>query len=355
MDKLQSALVFLHSQIFDPARLPVAASALFLVIILGVVFGPLFGNANPIFWRAVDFLFGPLGSRLDKTERKAGDLLTRGTIITLIGAGMAFLVGIFFQTLSRHFPNFLVVDILSLTLILSAGAGWHALIRLYKAIVGRNVKGAFYALSVTTRNNLSVADEYTITRVGIGMAARLFDKGVISPILWYLIAGLPAAFLYAGLAAFSWRFGKEGFTKGFGRTALALEKLMGFIPDIVAGILISLAGLLTPTAGMTRSFIGLFHFGRGRAHYAEGGAAVTAMAWALKVSMGGATQDLEGSAIRRDWAGPKGATAQLEAKHLHRGLYIIVMAHLLFFAALMGAILLDGYGFLSQGMLDGTG
>ena len=337
----------IHDQIFDPARLPVAVGAILIVCVIGVLTGPLFGNANPLFWRTVDFLFGPLGSRLDKTERKAGDLITRGTIIALTGAIMAFLLGQFFQTLSHHYPNWLIVDIVALSLILSAGAGWNALIRLYKAVHGKTIKGAFYTLATTTRSNLTTADEFTITRVGIGMGAKIFDKGIVGPVLWYLIGGLPAAYLYAGLAALSWRFGKEGFTKGFGATALALEKLMGFIPNVFSGILLSLGGLLTPTAGMTRSFIGLFHFNEGRAHYAEGGAPVTAMAWALKVSLGGATQDIDGSAIKRGWAGPKGATAQLNAKHLHRALYILVMAHLLLVATLLVGIVIDGRGFFS--------
>jgi len=348
MDKIIVFLDNLHAQIFDPERLPVAVIALTLVSVPGVLFGALGGNANPLFWRTVDFLFGPLGSKLDKTERKAGDLITRGTIITLTAVAMAFLLGQAFQTLSTEYPNYRIVDIVALSLIMGAGAGWNALGRLYKAVNGKNmVKGAFYALATTTRSNLTTADEYTITRVGIGMGARLFDKGVVAPVLWYLIGGLPVAYLYAGLAALSWRFGKEGFTKGFGNTALALEKLMGFIPNVFSGVLVSLAGLLTPTAGMTRSFIGLFHFNKGRAHYHEGGATVTAMAWALKVSLGGATQDVDGSAIKRGWAGPDGATAQLDAKHLHRALYILVMAHLLFAMTLLVGIVIEGHGLFS--------
>jgi adenosylcobinamide-phosphate synthase len=348
IDQLSDFIGAIHAQIFDPARLPVAVCAALIVCIVGVLSGALFGNANPIFWRTVDFLFGPLGSRLDKTERKAGDLMTRGMIITITGMVMAFMLGQFFQSLSYHYQNWLIVDIVALSLILSAGAGWHALIRLYKALHGKNmVKGAFYALATTTRSNLTTADEFTITRVGIGMGAKIFDKGIVAPVLWYLIGGLPAAYLYAGLAALSWRFGKEGFTKGFGSMTLALEKLMGFVPNVLSGVLISLAGLLTPTAGMTRSIIGLFHFKTGRAHYHEGGAPVTAMAWALKVSLGGATQDMDGSAIKRGWAGPDGATAQLNAKHLHRALYILVMAHLLFLTALLMGIVIDGRGFFS--------
>lgn len=348
MENFFSFFTELHSQIFDPDRLPVAAAALGVVALLGALTGPLAGNANPLFWRTVDFLFGPLGSKLDKTERKSADLATRGTIITITAMIMAFMVGRAFQIVSREYQTYLIVDIVALSMVMSAGAGWFALIRLYKALAGAGtVKGAFYTLATTTRSNLTTADEYTITRVGIGMGAKLLDKAVVGPVLWYLIAGLPAAYLYAGLAALSWRFGKEGFTKGFGNPALALEKLMGFAPNVFAGVLISLAGLLTPTAGMTRSFIGLFHFGKGSAAYEEGGAPVTAMAWALKVSLGGATQDIDGSAIKRGWAGPDGATAQLNAKHLHRGLYILVMAHLLFLAAILAGIVLYGRGIFS--------
>lgn len=338
----------LHAQIFDPDRLPVATCAILVVTVLGALTGPLGGNANPFFWRAIDLLFGSVGSKLDKTERKAGDLATRGLIITIMALVMGFLVGQFFQSLSRHYPNFLIVDIVALSIIMSAGAGWYALIRLYKALHSKElIKGAFYTLAATTRTNLSTSDEFTITRVGIGMGARLLDKAVVGPVIWYLIAGLPAAYLYATMAALGWRFGKDGFTKGFGAPALAMERLLGFVPNVLAGLLISLGGLLTPTAGMTRSLMSLFPAKKGHATYEQGGAPVTAMAYALKVGIGGATQDQDGSAIPRGWAGPEGATAKLDAKHLHRALYILVMAHLVFLLGLLAAVVLHGHGVFS--------
>ncbi len=335
----------LHAQVFDPDRLPVAVAAILIVSLIGAITGPFGGNANPLLWRAADFLFGPLGNRLDKAERKAGDLATRGLIVTVMALVLGYMLGQFFSSLSKHYPNFLIVDIVALSIVMSAGAGWYALIRLYKALHSKNlIKGAFYTISTTTRNNLSVADEFTITRVGIGMGAKIFDKGAAGPVVWYLIAGLPAAYIYATLAALSWRFGKEGFTKGFGSTAMALEKLMGFVPNVLAGMLIGFGGLLTPTAGMTRSLVAILPAQKGHADYQQGGAPVTAMAYALKVSLGGATQDHEGSAIQRGWAGPEGATAKLEAGHLRRALYITVMAHLLFLAGLLAAIVLHGHG-----------
>ncbi len=336
----------IHEQIFDPARLPVAACAMVFVAFMGALGMAISGNANPLAWRGVDLFFGPLGNKLDKTERSVSDLMTRGTMITIITIVIGFLIGTFFQTLSKHYPNFLMVDIVALSLVMTAGTVWQSLIRLHKALGSKDlVRGAFYTIAKTTRNNLAGSDEFTITRVGIGMGAKAFDKGVIAPVLWYLIGGLPAAYLYAVLAALSWRFGKEGFTKGFGATALALEKLMGFVPNVLAGLYIALAGLITPTAGMTRAVFSIVPFRKGAAQYPEGGAAITAMAFALNVSLGGPTQDLEGSTVKRGWAGPEGATAQLGAKHLHRALYILVIAHLLFLMSLLVATVLHGHGF----------
>lgn len=336
----------LHEQIFDPARLPVAAAAIVFVAFMGMLGTALGGNANPYFWRVVDLLFGPIGSKLDKTERSPSDLLTRGLILTIMALVISFLIGHGFQVLSDHYPSYLLVDIVALSLALTVGTVWQSLIRLHKAQGAKEqIKGAFYTIAKTTRSNLAGADEFTITRVGIAMGAKAFDKGVVAPIVWYLIAGLPAAFMYAGLAALSWRFGKEGFTKGFGASALALEKLMGFVPNVVAGIYIALAGLITPTAGMTRAVFSLVPFQKGASNYAEGGAPLTAMAYTLHVSLGGPTQDLEGNALKRRWVGPAGATAKLESMHLHRALYILVIAHLLLVVSLLGATVMGGHGF----------
>ena len=76
---------------------------------------------------------------------------------------------------------------------------------------------------------------------------------------------------------------------------------MGFIPNLFSGIFIALAGLLTPTAGMSRAFLG-FLSTKGQASYGEGGFPVTTAAYALNVSLGGPTTDLDGKAIKRGWA-----------------------------------------------------
>ncbi len=329
-----------HSQTFEPERLPMAMVALIVVTLVGMARGALGGMATPFYWHLVDLVFGRFGERMDKKGRPKGDLIFRGFVLSAVVLSISFLIGRFATVLSVSYPAWSLVEALSLCILLSSGAVFAALGQLYKALNEKKVtKGAYYTIARSTRTDLSKNDDYSITRVAMGLVFKIFDKGVVAPIFWYLILGLSGAFIYAGIAALSWRFGKEGSSSGFGNAAMALEKLMGFVPNVLSGVLIALAGLLTPTAGMSRAFLGFFRT-KGQARYAEGGFPMTAAAFALNVSLGGPTQDIDGLTIKRGWVGPVDATAQLKAKHLHRAGYISLMAHILFLASLSGAMLI---------------
>lgn len=339
---MQDFFLNIHTQLLDPERIPAAMAAWLLAGIAGLITGPMHGNANPFLWLAFDRTIGKIGGRLDRKDRKAADLFLRGFIITMLGIVAAYGLGLFAERLASEKPLNGATEIILLALVLTGGTVWFALMQLYFAMRDKKVsKGAYFTIAHSTRTDLSGSDDYGITRTGMGLAARSFDKGLVAPVFWFIIAGMPGAFLYAGLAFFEWRFGKEGFTKGFGKTALALEKLLGFIPHLISGLLMALAGLFTPTGGMTRAFLGQL-FSAGRANYEQGGMPLTAMAFSLNVSLGGPSVDLDGSTIKRDWTGPKDATARLEQGHLRRAIYISLMAHLLFMVSLAGVLFWAG-------------
>lgn len=332
----------INMQLLDPERIPVAMAAWLLVGIIGMITGPMHGNANPFLWLVFDKTIGKLGGRLDKKDRPASDLFFRGFVLTMMGIFVAYGLGVFGTDMVLGMPLKGGTEIVLLAMTFTGGTVWFALLQLYFAMRDQKVsKGAYFTIAQSTRTDMSGSDDFGITRTGMGLAARSFDKGLVGPVIWYLLVGLPGAFLYAGLAAMSWRFGKDGFTKGFGKTALALEKLMGYVSHIISGTIMALAGLFTPTGGMTRAFIGQM-FGKEKAKYEEGGLPVTAMAFSLNVSLGGASTDLDGSAVKREWTGPKDATAQLDKGHLRRAIYISFIAHLLFMVSLVGSLLWAG-------------
>lgn len=318
-------------------RFAVAVLALVLSAFTGLAAAPLGGNANPFLWIVLDRTVGALGGRLDKRERTAADLMTRGMIVTVLGVVLAGVLGGLAALLAARLPVRGVTEAILLSLTLTGGVAWRTLLRLPLPKDGRK---PWYALARSTRTDFAAADDFTVTRSAMAFAARSFDKGAVAPVFWYVIGGLPACYLFAGLAMLTWRFGRDGFGKGFGRTALALEMIMGFIPHIVAGILLALAGFFTPKGGLAVRPLAALVSGARRAVYAQGGLPVTALAYALNVTLGGPVHDLDGRALQRAWIGPDKATAQLEAAHMKRALYLVMVAYLLLVLALMACMLL---------------
>lgn len=330
----------LHAFVMDVDRIPFAVMAIFLTLVIGVITGPRAGNANPMFWIWIDSLLGSFGDKLDKKGRPKTDLVFRGFVVMAIAVLIAAFLGEVSKVFVRGFDYWGLTQALLISLCLCGGSVWFVLLRLYFALEHKQMaEGAYYGVARTSRINLNSTDDFGITRVGIGLAARSFDKGMVAPVLWYLIGGFTALFVYTAIAGLAWRFGKDGFNSGFGAVPLAIEKLLGFVPSLFAALLMGMASIITPTASIFKSILSWFSK---RAPYEQGGLPLTAMAWTLNVTLGGAAQDLSGSALKNAWIGPKNATAKNDHKHLRRALYINVMAHLLFVVALLGAYLWSG-------------
>lgn len=323
----------------DADRIPELVAAIFLTMVIGMITGPVSGNANPFVWSFVDLFLGKLGDKMDKASRKPADLMFRGFLLT---AFALFFVLICSRIIGHLSEIYSYTEFFILCLCLSSGAIWFALLRLYFALEKQGqAKGAFYAISCSTRIDLNSTDDFGITRVAMGYAATGFNKGLVAPSIWYLIGGLPAALIYSVLAALAWRFGKCGFTRGFGKVPLALEKLMGYVPALATGVLFTLASAITPTAKIGKSLARWWQ-AKDITSYDEDGIAVSALAWPLEVSLGGAVQDISGSALQKSWIGAEGSTAKISHKHLKRAIFLNVIAHFLFILALLAAYIYAG-------------
>lgn len=330
----------IHAQIMDIDRVPYLVGAILLTMIVGMITGPIAGNANSLLWGICDVLFGRVGDRMDKSTRSRSDLMFRGFLFTVVILFFTLLLG---EMIGDNIPY--LMEIFAVSACITSGSVWYIIIKMYFVLEKTGaVDGAYYGLSRSGRANLNTTDDYGITRIALSYSATSFDKGMIAPSIWYLIGGIPMLFLYVTLSFTAWRYGKCGFTKGFGSIPLVLEKMMGFVPSLFSGFLYTVASALTPTAKMHKALL-LWWGKKNHAPYEEGGIVLSALCWPLGVSLGGPVQDISGSSLKKAWIGPQGATAQLDHKHLQRGIFINVIAHVLFVLALLVAYIYAGKGF----------
>lgn len=328
----------IHGFLMDTDRIPYLVAAILLSIAVGMITGPLAGNANPFIWQFLDRAFGKVGERMDRKNRKSSDLLLRGFMFCAV---LLFMTLLFSRALSFWAATNSFVEIVVISLCLTAGSVWYMVLKLYFALTQQGkAEGGYFGLSRSSRVDLNSTDDYGITREGLSFSAVSFDKGLVAPAFWYLVGGMPFMLIYSTLSFAAWRYGKCGFTKGFGQMPLAMEKLMGFIPSLFSGFLYTAAAAVSPTAKILPAMKSWWAT-KDQAPYEQGGLILSALAWPLDVSLGGPVQDVSGSSMKKTWVGPKEASAKIEAYHLKRGIMMNVMAHFLFVLALLFAYIMD--------------
>jgi len=329
----------MHDYFMDAERIPYLIAAILLTIVVGMITGPLAGNANPFIWSVMDKAFGRVGERMDKKNRKKSDLVFRGFLFCTI---LLFLALLMVKPLSHWATQNSTFEVIVISLCLTSGSVWYMVLKLYFTLSQEGkAKGGYFGLSRSSRTDLNSTDDHGITREGLAFSAISFDKGLVAPSLWYLVGGLPFLVIYSTLSFSAWRFGKCGFTKGFGSVPIALERLLGLPASLFSGFLYTAAAAVSPTAKMTQA-LKSWWVARDQVPYEQGGVVLSALAWPLEVSLGGPVQDISGSTLKKAWVGPEGATAQIEHFHLKRAIIMNIMAHILFILALLTAYILDG-------------
>ena len=123
-----------HIELMDPDRVPYAIAAIFLAMIMGIISGPLAGNANPFLWLVIDKIFGELGDRLDRAERARGDLVFRGFLLTAMVLFSVLVLGKLYERFVLENNPHGVSEVIVLALLISVGSVWFALLRLYFAL-----------------------------------------------------------------------------------------------------------------------------------------------------------------------------------------------------------------------------
>lgn len=329
-------------ELLDPQRLPIAAIALIIVVCAGFLTGPLGGDVNPLIWRVYNGILSPLGFKMDKSDRTRGDLILRGFFLTIIALIIAYLLGKVFSVVVERIPVWRVPEIVLLCLFITGGTVWQTLLKLQKVLKNGKVgEGTYFAIAHSSRANLTQVDDFTITRKGIALAVRIFDKGLVAPLFWYLVAGFPALTVYAALCVLCWRFGRLGETGGLAVIPLFFEKVMGIVPNLLSAFVLTLSAVITPTAMMSRALKG-WNAHKNSASYSFGGLPLNIVAWALDISIGGPVTDLDGNKIKGGWVGPEKASAQLTSGHLKRAVYLVMVAATLYLAIILGLMIIYG-------------
>lgn len=198
------------------------------------------------------------------------DSIFIGMILTLT---LLFIVFLITFTIENFIQNTIVLALLGSTTIAAS------MLKKSVSNVIDDPQSIQYLVSRDTQN-LSDSD---INKAAIETYAENLSDGVIAPIFYMLLFGLPGAFVYKAINTLDSMVGYRSTKyENFGKFSARLDDIANYIPSRITAILISLLFF------STKAFKNFYSFGK--MHKSpNAGHPISAMAISLNISLGGPT------------------------------------------------------------------
>jgi adenosylcobinamide-phosphate synthase len=166
-----------------------------------------------------------------------------------------------------------------------------------RALEGGDLAAARGAVAMIVGRDTAALDETGVARAAIESLAESFCDGVIAPLFWLLVLGLPGAWAYKAINTADSLIGHpEEPLRAFGWASARFDDLLNLVPARLAGALICVAG-----AGGWR----VLWRDHGRHASPNAGWPEAAMAGALQVRLGGPIR-YDGVLAPKPWIGDGG-------------------------------------------------
>jgi len=234
----------------------ISGSGLFIVI-AALAFDALIGDPDWL-WRRlghpvalIGALIGVLDRRFNREDRSQQQRKTAGIASTAALVAISVAAGVLVQTTVQQLPlgNWVVALIASIFLAQRSLYQHVAWVRL--AFAEGGLPGARKAVARIVGRDPEQLDEAGICRAAIESCAENFSDGVVAPVFWLALLGLPGLIAYKTINTADSMIGhRTERYASFGWAAARLDDLVNLIPARLSAVLLASAA---PIAGGTIS------------------------------------------------------------------------------------------------------
>ena len=271
-------------------------------------------------------VIGWCDTRLNRDGRSAMDRAIRGLLVVLVITTGAIMIGVGFAWLTRIHPMGWIFEFFLLVALL-AGRSLHDHVkRVVVALETEGLEAGRDAVSHIVGRDPKQLDSHGVCRAATESLAENFSDGIVAPVFWYVLFGLPGILAYKAINTMDSMIGyKTPRHQAFGMVAARLDDVVNLIPARLAGLFVVFAAVFVPkTSPWGATKIMLRDASKHRspnAGWPEG-----AMAGALNVALAGPRRYIH-AVVDDPWVGD--GTAKMEPHHLRRALRVFVIANLI--------------------------
>src|SRR5712671_2631845 len=311
-----------------------------LLLIGGLAFDALFGDMPAIFrhvshpvviaGRAIAFF----DRKLNREARGEASRRERGIVTVIALVGGAAVLGAVVERVCRGSLSGAAVEAILIAVLIAQRSLYEHVAAVAMALNTRGLAGGREAVRhIVGRDPMSL-DANGIARAAIESLAENFSDGVVAPVFWYLLLGLPGLFAYKMANTLDSMIGhRTPQYRSFGWAAARLDDILNTVPAPLSGLLLATAAAFAKTCRPGRALVIMLRDGR-KHHSPNAGWPESAMAGALGLALAGPRRYPEGF-VADPWLGD--GSARAGGSDITRGLQLYRLACFLEAGLLVGA------------------
>ena len=238
-------------------------------------------------------------SELTFAERRANGIAA--LLVTLAATFAVSTAAAFFAGALPGPAGLLITGALASTLLAQRSLAEHVC-AVADALEGNGLSAGRDAVSQIVGRDKNTLDEAGVSRAAVESLAENFSDGVVAPLFWLVIAGLPGAALYKAINTSDSMIGhKSDRYLAFGWAAARIDDLANLPASRLAAFWIVLAALVTPRASALEAYRATWR-DAGSHRSPNAGWPEAAMAGALGLRLGG-PRTYSGASVDDHWMG----------------------------------------------------
>lgn len=290
-------------------------------------------QATPVLWTPFIKIALWCEKKLKRDGRSRQDLILRGFLAYSAALFVAIILFFIFEALlyaARQPEAALILSATVLALSISSsaiiGLIWTLSTGLKKG--ADQSKGIFKALARSTHVNISTLDHSGLIRLSITFITILTSRAYVAPIFWFYCFGGAGVLFYSATQATSFVLSRYGHHNGFATIPSIISRILNFLPEIVSGAVMVLCSAFVPSMKMRSALKSLSQLKKAPP-YEQGGVPLHILAYATDMGLGGPMQSDTGVILKNNWAGPSGATANVNHTKIKVFSFLLVIYFLI--------------------------
>jgi adenosylcobinamide-phosphate synthase len=224
---------------------------LLLALVLDAVFGELpwlfrfVPHPVVVIGRAIAFF----DRRLNRIERSNRSRLFRGGFTVALLVSLAAAIGAAIHWVAVTLPFAWFFELLVMTTLVAQRSLYDHVAEVRTALDGSGLAAGRQAVSHIVGRDPNALDDHGVCRASIESLAENFSDGVVAPVFWTLVFGLPGLIAYKTINTLDSMIGhKTPRYLYFGRVAARLDDAANWIPARISGLILAMAAVFAPGA-----------------------------------------------------------------------------------------------------------